>query len=229
MSRLAEVLRERLQDAADPARAPQMQAYMKSAMPYLGVSTVPLRRICRDLFAGLEYTSREDWQRDVLNIWRSANYREQWYAAIELCGVRAARPFQRIDALPLYRELIVAGAWWDVVDAIATHQLGTILTNDRAEMGTMMRRWARDDDIWLRRSAILCQNSSKGATDLALLYDCIEPSIEAKEFFLRKAIGWALRQYARTDAAEVVRYVKANEGRLSGLSRREALKNIDLA
>ena len=95
-----------------------------------------------------------------------------------------------------------------------------------AAMTAAMRAWSTDDDMWKRRSAILCQLRAKERTDLDLLYGCIEPSLGSKEFFLRKAIGWALRQYAWTDPAEVQRYVRENEARLSGLSKREALKNV---
>jgi 3-methyladenine DNA glycosylase AlkD len=195
-------------------------------MAYLGVSTVPLRQVCKSLFAGLAWPSSAAWQADVLAIWRGARFREQRYAAIELTGVRAARPFQRLDALPMYEEMIVDGAWWDYVDAIAGHRFWAVLQNDRAEMKARMLAWSRDDDMWKRRSAILCQLKAKAATDLDFLYACIEPSIASKEFFLRKAIGWALREYAWTDPEEVKRYVAANEHRLSGLSRREALKNV---
>lgn len=89
-----------------------------------------------------------------------------------------------------------------------------------------MRAWSRSENMWKRRTAILCQLSFKKETDLKLLYSSIEPSLDSKEFFLRKAIGWALRQYAWTNPAEVRRYVRANAGRLSPLSKREALKNI---
>ena len=88
-----------------------------------------------------------------------------------------------------------------------------------------MRAWSRSKNLWLRRSAILCQLTFKEKTDLRLLYDCIEPAIGEKEFFLRKAIGWALRQHAWTDSDEVIRYVNENKSRLSSLSIREALKN----
>jgi 3-methyladenine DNA glycosylase AlkD len=87
-------------------------------------------------------------------------------------------------------------------------------------MARAMRRWARSDDLWKRRSAIICQLSFKQHTDLALLYECIERAADAPEFFLRKAIGWALREYAKTDPAEVERYVRAQGARLSPLSRR---------
>ncbi len=97
-----------------------------------------------------------------------------------------AEGFQDLDALPMYEEMIVTGAWWDYVDAIAF----------------------------------------KADTDLDLLYDCIEPSLSSREFFLRKAIGWALRQYAWTDPREIRCYVRKHEEELSGVSKREALKNV---
>lgn len=211
---------------ADPSRAPAMQAYMQSAIPYLGVSAVPLRAVCKRVFADLAYPTSETWYDDVLTLWRGAEYREERYAATELTGIRAARPFQRIRALPMYEEMIVTGAWWDHVDAIATLRLWMLLQNDPVPMKRAMLEWAQGDDMWKRRSAILCQIKAKAATDLDFLYACIEQSVDSKEFFLRKAIGWALRQYAWTDPAEVRRYVTAHEDRLSGLSKREALKNI---
>lgn len=223
---LPQTLLAQLRSVAEPTRAPAMQAYMKSEMPYLGVSAVPLRQVCKAVFAGLTWRDSAAWQADVLAIWRQAEYREQRHAAIELTGVRAAKAFQRIDALPMYEEMIVSGAWWDYVDTIVTLRFWPLLQNDRAAMKRAMLAWSRDDNMWKRRSAILCQNKAKAATDLPFLYACIEPSLDSKEFFLRKAIGWALRQYAWTDRAEVQRYVRENEARLSGLSRREALKNI---
>jgi len=224
---LATSLRTALAEAADPARAAGMRAYMKSAMPYLGVSAVPLRQVCRVLFKGLAWPDSESWQRAVLTIWRRAEFREERYAAIELTGVKAARPFQSRAALPMYEEMIVTGAWWDFVDAIAGQRLWAILVNEGAAMKRSMLAWSTDADIWKRRSAILCQLKGKEQTDLELLYACIEPSLDSKEFFLRKAIGWALRQYAWTDPVEVRRYVAEHIDRLSGLTRREALKNIE--
>ena len=220
------LLRKCLEQTAEPARAVGMQAYMKSAMPYLGVSAVPLRKVCRELFGKLSWPDSRAWQADVLALWRNAEFREERYAAIELTGVKAARRFQRLAALPLYEEMIVTGAWWDYVDAIATQRLWTVLENEGEAMKRVMLAWSTDDDMWKRRSAILCQIKAKDRTDLDLLYACIEPSLGSKEFFLRKAIGWALRQYAWTDPDEVRRYVARNSSHLSGLSRREALKNV---
>lgn len=218
-------VRAALEAVAEPERAPAMQAYMKSAMPYLGVSTVPRRAALKAVFAGMDWPNRAAWEADVLGLWRGAEFREERYAAIELTGIKSARRFQTIDALPMYQEMIVTGAWWDYIDEIATHRLWAILQNDRATMQPAMLAWSTDNDMWKRRSAILCQIPAKRETDLHLLYACIEPSIGSKQFFLRKAIGWALRQYAWTDPDEVARYVAANKGRLSGLTKREALKN----
>lgn len=226
MASLLHSVRKSLAAIGDPERAAGQQAYMKSAMPYHGVSTVPLRQICKELFKGLSWPDSAAWQADVLALWRGATHREERYAAIELTGVRAARAFQHMDALTMYEEMIVTGAWWDYVDNIAGQRLWLLLENDRPAMRRAMLAWSRDRDMWKRRSAIICQLRAKEKTDLDLLYACIEPSLESKEFFLRKGIGWALRQYAWTDPDEVRRYVAANEGRLSGLSKREALKNI---
>lgn len=140
-------------------------------------------------------------------------------------GARNATPYRTPAALPMLEEMILTGAWWDLVDPLATHHLGDVLRSDRRRVGSLMRRWAAGRDPWKRRAAILSQFRFKGDTDLDLLYACIEPNLSAKDFFLRKAIGWALRQYAWIDAREVQRYVRAHRDRLSPLSVREALKN----
>ena len=202
---------------------------MKSTMPFLGIAADPLRRACREIFKELAWDSGQAWQADVLAIWRGAEFREERYAAIELTGVKAAVRFHDLSALPMYEEMIVTGAWWDYVDVIASNRLWAILQREGEPMKRKMREWSTDRDMWKRRSSILCQIKAKEKTDLDLLYACIEPSIGSKEFFLRKAIGWALRSLAWTDAKEVRRYVAQNEERLSGLSRREALKNIGAA
>jgi 3-methyladenine DNA glycosylase AlkD len=125
--------------------------------------------------------------------------------------------------LSMYEEMIVTGAWWDFVDWIASHRLGLLLRQYPDSMRRKMLAWSRSKSLWKRRSAILCQLGFKKETDLELLYACMEPSLSSPEFFLRKAIGWALRQYAWTDPKKVRRYVRAHEKELSPLSRKEAL------
>jgi len=223
---LLAVLRHELSAAGAPERSAGAQAYMKSAMPFHGVGATPLRAICRRTFATHPVTNATAWRRDVLAIWRGAKFREERYAAIELTGERRARAFQTMASLPMYEEMIVTGAWWDLVDALATKRLGEILRNEPAPMRKAMRAWSRGRDMWKRRSAILCQNSFKKDTDLDFLFACIEPSLGSKEFFLNKAIGWALRSYAWTDERPIVAYVEMNRACLAPLSIREALKNV---
>lgn len=226
---LLPALRRRLARAGTPERAAGARAYMKSAMPFHGVDVTTLRAICKEVFAAHPIDGAAAWRRDVLAIWRGARFREERYAAIELTGEKRARPFQTMASLPLYEEMIVTGAWWDLVDALATKRLGEILRNEPGPMRRAMRAWSRSDDLWKRRSAILCQVTFRKDTDLDFLFAMIEPSIPSKEFFLRKAIGWALRSYAWTDEVPIVRYVEANRARLAGLSIREALKNVRAA
>jgi len=153
-------------------------------------------------------------------------YREDRYAAIELTEFRFYRAWQTLDALPIYEERIITGAWWDFVDQIASGRLALLLRQYPGRMRNKMPQWSRSRNLWKRRSAILCQHTFKRETDLDLLCAAIEPSLGSKDFFLQKAIGWALRQYAWTNPREVRRYVRANEERLSAFSKREAFKNI---
>lgn len=232
-------VRSALENAANPAKAPQMQAYMKSAMPYRGVAGPEQKAIWKTVFAAHPLTSMKEWQRVALTLWRDAVFREERYASIALTEFRQYAPYRTMASIPMFEEMIVSGAWWDFVDSIAGRSLGAVLRAEPSPMSKLMRRWARDPNMWKRRAAILCQLGFKRDTDLKLLYDCIEPNLEdnhstrktpsslmARQFFIRKAIGWALRQYAWTDEREVKRYVKANKTRLSGLSVREALKNV---
>jgi 3-methyladenine DNA glycosylase AlkD len=220
-------LRRALQQAGDPSRALAMQAYMKSPMPYHGVSAPLLREVCKAAFADVQFASAEHWQAQILEIWRNARFREERYAALHLAGDKRGLSFQTLSAVKMYEELIVTGAWWDYVDGIASHRIGPILRDYPLPMRRKMLVWSRSNNLWKRRTSILCQLGFKEETDLELLYACIEPSIGSQEFFLRKAIGWALRQYAWTDSAEIQKYVRLNSTRLSTLSCREALKNIE--
>ena len=219
-------VRAALEKAADSGKAQKMQAYMKSAMPYRGVSSLDQKAIWKAIFPAHPLSSREEWQCVALTLWRDADFREERYAAIALTDLRMYAAHRTMAAVPMFEEMIVTGAWWDCVDAIATHQLGDVLRTDLSRMSKLMRRWARDEDMWKRGASILCQIRFKRDTDLTLLYDCIEPNIADTQFFIRKAIGWALRQYAWVDPRVVKSYVKANRSRLSGLSVKEALKNV---
>lgn len=219
-------LRAALIEAADPERAPGMRAYMKSEMPYHGVSAVPARAIFKQVFKDAAFADHAEWEAAVRGLWDGALFREERYGATALADHKAARRFQTPEALPLYEHMIVTGAWWDHVDTLAVHLVGPILGAHPEVMKARMLEWARSDDMWKRRTAIICQVGSKREIDLDLLAKAIEPALGSKEFFLRKAIGWALRQHAWLDPDWVEAYVHAHDAKLSGLSKREALKHI---
>jgi len=231
-SALVTKVRAALRSTGDPVRAAGQQRYMRSSMPYRGLTSPELRALLRPLLAdpALVPTSREEWERDVLGLWDAAAFREERYAAMALTGARVARAWQDPSALPLYRHLVVTGAWWDFVDVVAADRIGPILLRHRAVVTPLLRADAVDESLWVRRTAILAQLKHREATDLDLLSDVIDANLEGTafghEFFVRKAIGWALRQHARVDPTWVRAFVDARADRLSGLSRREALKHL---
>ena len=215
---LVDAVRGELQEVADPARAPAMQAYMKTTEPFLGVRLPEVRAVVKahppaDLTVLLAAATE---------LWRGAGFREERYAATML--LRAAPGAGRWELLPLATEMIVTGAWWDHVDAVA-HTTCELLQAHRAAMTPVLREWAVAPSLWLRRSAVIGQLDARADTDLALLTEVIEANATDPEFFVRKAIGWALRQYARTDPDWVRRFV-ASHPHLSPLTRREALKHL---
>src|SRR5438105_2018361 len=167
-------LRKKLRAAGDPVRAKQQKAYMKSAMPYHGVTSPEMRALCKQTFAPLAFTKHDDWEREVRAIWDGATFREERYCAIALTGVKQARAFQTPDAMPLYEHMIATGAWWDLVDEIATNRVGPIFRAYPKPMRPMMLRWAKGKDMWKARTAILCQCRSRAETDAEFLYACIE-------------------------------------------------------
>lgn len=223
---LVEAVRAGLAAAGDPERAVGQQRYMKSAMPYRGVRQSEMVRLTRGLFAEHVLPDRSSWETAVRALWDEAEYREERYAAIALTGYRGYASYQDTATLPLYEHMIVSGGWWDYVDELAIRRVGPILRSEPTVVAQMLRVWSTDEDIWRRRTSILAQIKSKAETDLALLTDCLAPNLDHKQFFVRKAIGWALREYAKTDPNWVRRYLADHGEQMSGLSRREAAKHL---
>ena len=223
MNAVQESIREALAAHADPERAAAQQAYMRSKMPFYGLPMSVVRREVRRAVQAPVTPS------DVRLLWDEATHREERYAAITLLRHRVSREWAHDpspETLDLLRHLITTGAWWDLVDEIASHCVGDLLRAHPDLMTPVLRGWSREPDLWLRRTAIISQLRSGDATDLDLLTFAIEGSVDDPDFFARKAIGWALRQHARSDPAWVRAYVDANRDRLSPLSVREALKHL---
>jgi 3-methyladenine DNA glycosylase AlkD len=220
---LIAAIRARLSAAADPVRAAGAQAYMKSAMPQLGVRVPEVRRIVKAEVAAAQFASGDELRSAVLELFRSATYREERYAAIDLTASKLVR--DDLAMLSVYEEIIRTGAWWDLVDGVAD-RLGRLLQAHRNVMTPVLLHWSTDPDFWIRRASITAQLSARKDTDVELLRRVIEANIADREFFIRKAIGWALREYAKSDPAWVRQFVAEHQAALSPLSRREAIRNL---
>ena len=222
---LVAAMRDGLAEIADPARAPAMQAYMKSGMPFRGVTSPAAKALFGRVLRAHPLTDPQCWQDTVRELWDRAGFREERYAAIALVADRAYARFRDPAIAPLLDHMVVTGAWWDYDDALATRTIGPLVRAYPAELVPLMLGWSADDDRWRRRTAIIHQVGAKEATDTELLARCLEPSLASTEFFLRKAIGWALRDLAWREPEWVQAYVRTHADVLSGLSQREALKN----
>jgi 3-methyladenine DNA glycosylase AlkD len=227
-------LRAALAAHASPEKAAPMQAYMKSAMPYLGVAAPLNSKLTADLVRASPLPDATTLADTMRQLWRQAQFREERYSAIELAQLRPHAKLVSLQLLPVYEEMITSGAWWDYCDDIASHNVSELLRRWPAEMKPVLLAWARGPQMWLRRAAMLSQLNSKRDCDAVLLYETILPSLLPKtaaspfadEFFIRKGMGWALRQRSYVAPDEVQAFCVAYAKRLSPLTVREALKVI---
>jgi 3-methyladenine DNA glycosylase AlkD len=159
----------------------------------------------------------------VLALW-DLPHREEKYLALGY----AMRFKEHItpERLPLFRRLIVEGAWWDFVDEVATRMVRHLIVNFPTASWPQIDPWIDDDDMWIRRSVIICQVGAREHTDAGRLFAFCKRRMHEKEFFMRKAIGWALREYAKTEPEAVAGFINENLDTLSGLSYREGSKHI---
>ncbi|MEO8282089.1 MAG: DNA alkylation repair protein [Pseudarthrobacter sp.] len=221
---LVAAIRTMLMERADPARAAGAQSYMKSSIRSLGVRVPEVRRCVVAAAAAFPLESPEQLRATVLLLWREAQWREEQYAAIDLTGLRLVA--QDSLMLPVYDEIIRTGAWWDFVDGVRPRICGLLLAH-RALMTPLLLEWSTDEDFWIRRAAITSQLKAESATDTDLLRATIEANVGDPEFFVRKAIGWALREFAKTNPAWVRDFVAEHAAQLSPLSRKEALRHLN--
>lgn len=220
---LIDAITRALAAAADPDRAPGMQAYMKSAMPYLGVGVPVVRALTLAAARDRPPRTVEHLVATATALWRGATHREHRYAAAALTRLRLADGAREL--VPLYEEMVVTGAWWDHVDEVAP-RLGRLLLAHPDELRPLLLTWSVARDRWLRRASILGQLGARSRTDVDLLTRVVDANAADPDFFVRKAIGWALRDYGRTDPAWVRDFVGVRADVLSPLSRREATKHL---
>lgn len=210
-----------LDSNANPSLAPAMKKYMKDKFEFLGLKTPERRMLLSNWIKENPVPSLPDMQKLVIEMWNSP-FREYHYCALEMLDKKR----KQLDAshVELLEYLIVTHSWWDTVDIIASHLVGELFKKQPELVEAVNARWMQSNNLWLQRTCLLFQLGYKEKTNLDLLERNILMINGEKDFFIRKAIGWALRQYAKTDAGWVRNFVMKHE--LSPLSKKEALKNI---
>ena len=202
-------------------QAEQMAAYMKDNFPFLGIKK-PQRIILQKLFVKQFKRSKKiDWTL-IFNLWELEE-REFQYLALDL--INATYNHLRKNDIKKIEKLIVTKSWWDTVDFLSSKVTGELCREYPALKEDIRTSWSKSDNIWLSRSAILFQLRYKEKTDTDLLCKIIAENSSSDNFFINKAIGWALREFSKTDKEWVKNFIQQN--RLNSLSVREGSKYID--
>lgn len=210
---------QKLSAISDTQKALKMKAYMKNQFDFLGIPA-PNRRLLQKPFFVKEKNEKINWD-FVEECWQ-CEFRELQYVACDYLKTKEKQLW--ISDLPKIKNLIVQKSWWDSVDALAPIVGKIVLKFPSIEI--TMEEWSVDENLWLRRSAIIHQLLRKEKTNTLLLEQIIKNNLGSKEFFINKAIGWVLRDYAKTNPVWVRKFVDENRSEMSNLSIREALKYL---
>ncbi|HJV18434.1 MAG TPA: DNA alkylation repair protein [Sediminibacterium sp.] len=209
------------QQHANAENATGMKAYMLHQFDFAGIKT-PLRdSIVHPFLKEHQLTKTTELEKVVRELWKM-DQRELQYAAIDV--FKAHHSIWKPRSIQMIEYCITHKSWWDTVDGIASEWLWTFFNLFPALKIPVTEAWNRSDNIWLQRSSLLFQKPARKNTDTRLLSTYILHLSNSKEFFIQKAIGWALREYSKTDPVWVARFVAKNK--LAPLSKREALKRI---
>ncbi len=214
-------LSNNLNAVANVNRASGAKAYMKNQFEFLGIPMPERRWICKAWMKEMNITNEEELQTMVREFWLMEE-REFQYCAIELMAFH--KKLWKENIISVFEHCVKHKSWWDTVDFISSECLGPYFKIFPGNIEKITGRWNISDNMWLQRSSLLFQKNYKEHTDIVLLSKYIKHLATSKEFFIRKAIGWVLREYAKTDPQWVLNFVNNHE--LSSLSKREALKNI---
>ncbi len=200
----------------------RMAQYMKNHFPFFGIQSTPRRQISNQWLKKYPINSESDTLSLLKVLWKK-DQREFQYIGSDIAKKNKNKLTPK--SIPTLEFCIRNKSWWDTVDAIAAHPIGAVVKN-YPELLSLMDRWIEDENMWIRRTALLYQLQYKDHTDQDRLFHYCELRMDESEFFIRKAIGWVLRQYSYIDPDSVIDFVDKWDGRLSNLSKREGLKAI---
>jgi 3-methyladenine DNA glycosylase AlkD len=225
MNELKTFVAAELERRSDPAKAVRMAAYMKTDMPFYGVQKKGRTEVFRMIRDRFPIGDAAAYRAAVEALWLQP-HREEKYLAIDIA--KHHQSFVTTDNMDLFRRLIVEGAWWDLVDDVAVNCVGMTYLRERSAVAPTIESWVDDDFMWLRRTSLISPLKHKADTDHVSLFDhCLRRAHET-EFFIRKAIGWTLREYAKTEPDRVRTFLVEKRDRWSGLTFREAAKHLNV-
>ena len=207
---------------SNPLNAAPMKKYMRDQFEYLGIKSPQVTSLLREFIKSNGLPPFEKFDLISHELWKLPQ-REFQYIAMNLISKYEKK--LEPEFIETLEYLITTKSWWDTVDLLAGHPAGTMFKKYPKVKEKYLRKWRKSENMWLRRTALLFQLGYKKETDFDLLCEIIKENLGSDEFFINKAIGWALRQYAHTNPTPVKKFVKATK-ELHPLSRREALKNI---
>ncbi|MDJ0703081.1 MAG: DNA alkylation repair protein [Leptolyngbyaceae cyanobacterium MO_188.B28] len=214
-------LRSYFEQHAHPENAPAMEKYMRNQFKFLGIKKPEQTALFKQFIAKQGWPALSQLDDFLLTLWSWPEREFQYLGSNFLHHFRKHLPS---NALPTLEQLITTKSWWDTVDSLASHTVGDLFKRRPNEVGEYIHRWRHSDNIWLRRTTLLFQLSYKANTNEALLFALVEENASSDEFFIQKAIGWALREYSKTAPNEVNRFVETHA--MAALSKREALKRL---
>ncbi|MEM9090797.1 MAG: DNA alkylation repair protein [Cyanobacteria bacterium P01_F01_bin.53] len=219
MEQYLQALQALFSQHADPVKAVPMKKYMRNQFEFLGIKSPEHTRLFKQFVAEHGLPTVAQLEPLILTLWQ---WPEREYQYLALSFLRRLRSQLAPAIAPTIETLIVEKSWWDTIDSLASHTVGDLYTRYPQEMAVYITRWRSHSNFWLRRTTLLFQLGYKSKTDEALLFSLVRENLGSKEFFINKAIGWALREYSKTAPTAVQQFVETTE--LASLSRREALK-----
>lgn len=216
-----EALTETFRQNRNPDNIADMERYMKNRFHFAGVKSVERKMLLKAIYHEIGVPTMSELPAITQQLW-NAEYRELHYCCQEL--LEKKKYFKEENAIELFKWMVETNSWWDTVDFIAAKLVGGYFKFHPEKEKDMMLNWNQSSNMWLVRTTLLYQLKYKQATDFVFLKTLILPHIESNEFFIQKAIGWALREYAKTNAQPVLEFVEQTH--LKPLSHREALKHF---
>lgn len=220
------LLEQEFHKNADIAKAEQQEKYMRCQMSYYGVTIPKVRLISKAIFKDHAPEDAKEYRETLMYLFENAKYREFWYSGVEYADT--FKNFIKEENLDIYIKIIKFTAWWDIVDHLAANIVGKALSKlEKEKISNYAKLFIQDEHLWVRRTGLLLQLKYKENTDFDLLKELILEVAHEKDFFMRKAIGWALRQYSYTNPEIVVNFIEEKRDVLSPLSIREGLKVVN--